>query len=431
MGIGVKSLVSNDLLLNYSIKTNPEPLVVSPRDSAANPTIAAIEIVISNNRLKPVYCTEIDFSFMISDTAQGLTESGKNILATVSPNDKWDIGETGEGQFTVTPKKQEYGEITSDGIVVQIYDIQVNKTVGNAEFYVDENSSETSFADVEKHSGTYYLAKFPYGFYVKNFHADKPFVNNGEKVTLYWIGSVNAIYTLYFSPEIPPEDVSTVRTWVSPKLNQQTVFQLTVKAQEFGETVDLVLSATVLVVNPEIIATSLQVKGDTHLNTLHVEGQSTQADTSISNLTLNGKLSGQLALAASLTAVQAFQTVSPATYVANTDGIIIGQINAPAGNSNRTSYGIIGGRSGDANVYCTGGYNVIRYMGNNNTISGSQYGNFYLPVPKGTQWSVASQLYDHNDVNPAVTFYWVALSSNNGQPTYTKISSDPSVVFPK
>ena len=441
LGLGVKATDSNTLLLTYTIDTDPAPLVVSPEDEKANPSLASLTIAVSNTSWpKGVTCKQIQFSFYIAqDSAQSLTDTDTGIHCTSTPDSNWDISETSAGVFTATPNSSGDSLITSQGLIFQIYNIRINTTPGNALFMINE-ISDAAGAESGDHSGTFYLAKFPYSFYVKNYHASKPIVDNNEPVTLYWTGSVNASYSLAFSPGSPPVDVSTVRTWTSDPLTQATVFQLTVKAQVLGETLDAVLSVTVLVNQPEIEATSLKVTGDSELNTLNATGDTTLStvkansintpSADITNMQLNGILAGSLTLNATLGALQNFVQITPATYQANTDGFIIGLINSASGNSEQISYGIIGARSGDLTLFATGGFIMIRYIGPSNVVSGSQYHNICLPVLKGTQWSVAFQKHSGNQVDPVYAFYWAALSNNNGQATYTKVSDTPSVTFP-
>jgi hypothetical protein len=284
-----KSKAANAGLLSYGINTKPDPLEVSPKDG--NPSMASLVITVSNNSLDPIYCNKIVFSFPIGDLAQDLASTSKGILVSAEPSDKWNIAMTGDGTFTVTPKKPEDNLITTDGISFNIFNIQVNKQVGIFTLNATEITSNDNI-HFEQRSNDFEIGKFPYGFYVSNFAASAPMVKNGDQVTLTWAGSDLAKYTMFF--DTAAVDVTNVRSWLSGKLRHTTTFALQARVQYEGETLDTYLYVTVIVSDPDFTATTLRVlqastlEGATQVGvSLKVTGDTTLANVTGKNITAN------------------------------------------------------------------------------------------------------------------------------------------------
>ena len=248
---------TNEGLLSYGITTNPDPVQVSP--ASGNPAIASLVITVSNNTSKAIYCNKLTFSFPVGDLAQDLAPDSGGILVSANPSDKWQIGTTSDGVFTATPKSPSDNKITKDGLSFQIYNIQVNKQVGTFTFSIVEHSSVDNKKFSDK-ANSHNMAKFPYGFYVNNFAASVPMVDNGNPVTLTWSGSDLGSYTILYGTQ--SVDVTEVRSWTSPGITDTTTFALKASVQEQGETVDNYLYVTVIVNQPEIKCTSLTATGD-------------------------------------------------------------------------------------------------------------------------------------------------------------------------
>lgn len=306
--------VENAGLLSYGITTNPLPLQVSP--ASGSPSLSSLVFVVSNNTSKPIYCKQIEFEIQLGDDPQQLTNDASSILVSCNPSSAWQISQIGTtGVFVASPLKPEDEEITLEGLSFQIFNIPVNKAVGATTVYVRETSSLTSGSGFEKRDNSYGLVKFPYGFYFGNFAASKPLVGNLQPVTLSWNGADIATYTMIYDDKLV--DVTNVRSWISPPLTRATTFQLKASVQQYGETVDTYLSVTVIVANPDIVATSLDVlktsklEGDVTAgaafdvagaarlaSTLSVAGISTLADASAKSLNVgNAATFGSLAVA--------------------------------------------------------------------------------------------------------------------------------------
>ena len=481
MGVSFTTSVDNNCLLDYAISTSPDPLQASPLQG--NPSIAALTIVVSNGTTDPIYCDRITFSFDIGPLAQNLTNVGKGILCAASPSDQWRIAGNDEGVFVATATKPEYREITTNGLVFQIYNVQVNQQVGTFAFNVDEHSSPDNIT-YQDHYNTYNIAKFPYGFFVNNFIANKPQVQNGETALLTWIGSDLATYTILYDNQ-PPVDVTNVRSWKTPPLNHDTNFILKASAQSLGETVNTYLSTVVSVANPVLNATSLTVlqtsalHGNTAVGTttanasltvsgglgvsgaaqagslstpgnvtagsLNVSGNSslagvTTGNLSSSNTTVAGTLSvgqtsnladtiirGALSSSGTVGLLGNAQGVRGGMYGAKTDGFVVGII-GHGGNPGSRSVGWIYGSTAGYTVQTTGGNNVywlsVDFWGKVSWSVANTPSHFILPVKKGNSWSANLQLPNpnNNEANPSASFFWVPLGVGNAAETLEKIS---------
>ncbi|MEO0875020.1 MAG: hypothetical protein AAFY48_10475, partial [Bacteroidota bacterium] len=266
-----KAKATNEGLLSYGITTNPDPIQASPQEG--NPSLTSITITVSNNTYDPIYCNQIVFSLPIGGEAQDLAEDSDSILATATPPDKWTISKSEEdpGVFTAKPIKPEDNLITTDGLSFRLRDIPANTEVGTFSLEVHENSSEDD-KSFPKKTNTYDLAKFPYGFYVNNFAASAPSVDDGGTVTLTWDGSDLAAYEIHYDNQ--QVKVTNQRKWTSPFLHQTTTFALKASVQEQGETVDNYQYVTVIVANPDIKATTVTTTGGIQVGTnLDVNGK--------------------------------------------------------------------------------------------------------------------------------------------------------------
>ncbi len=247
-----KLSTTNEGLLSYRVTANPDPVHVSP--DSGNPAAASLVIAVSNNTSHAIYCDKLTFSFPIGDLAQDLTSDSAGILVSVNPSDKWQIGITSDGVFTATPKSPSDNKITTDGLSFHIYNIQVNKQIGTFTFSIVEHSSVDNKKFSDK-ANSYDMAKLPDGFYVNNFAASAPMVDNGNPVTLTWSGSDLGSYTILYGAQ--SVDVTEVRSWTSPGITDTTTFALKASVQVEDGTVDNYLYVTVIVNQPEIKCTSL------------------------------------------------------------------------------------------------------------------------------------------------------------------------------
>ncbi|NUR91439.1 MAG: hypothetical protein HOY71_45830 [Nonomuraea sp.] len=243
-------------LLAYAITTDPAPLQVSP--VSGNPSQGALTIVVSNNTSQVIYCEQIQFSFPIGPLAQDFTNTATGILTAAAPSGQWELTQTSDGVFTALPTAPEYQEITTDGLVFQIYNVVVNEQVGTFTLAVQETSSPDG-SQWRVETGAFDLAKFPYGFFFGNLAPSAPLAPYQGSVELTWTGSDGPTYTMSSSDGTPPADVTDTRSWTSCPLTGDTTFLLTASLQELNETVNAYQSTTVIVADPSLTATDLTV----------------------------------------------------------------------------------------------------------------------------------------------------------------------------
>lgn len=242
----------NTTLLDYAVSTDPNPVQVSSLDGASS--IAALTIVVSNGTSAVLYCNEISVALRIGNTASDLAESSSAIHCSAPDGWKIDESKSGNGVFVFVPVNS--NRIAENGLAFHFYNIVVNTVVGVTLLGLGELSSSDGTTFQER-SSTYQVAKFPYNFFVRNFTTGTPQISNGQSVTLTWIGSDNAVYSILYQEQ--SVDVTNVRRWQSPPLTRDTTFLLKVKVNVQGELVETQLSTSVNVLNPDIQATTLTV----------------------------------------------------------------------------------------------------------------------------------------------------------------------------
>ncbi len=442
---------SSNTLLDYSANTMPDPLQASP--AQGNTVYAAISFVVSNGSRQAVSLAQLQFTFPIGTLAQQLTNDPNAILYNASPEGQWNIAMTSPGIFTAVPASGTPISVTTDGIVFQFYNIPVNQQTGTVQVTINETASDASNPS-QVRTALFSLAKFPYGFFFGNFTAQVPMVQDQQKVTLTWQGSDQATYTMNYGVP-PPVDVTNTRTWTSPALTSDTTFLLTAKVIAQGETVTRDLTVTVIVANPELKASTLQVSGVSSLqgavtagstlivngaltaaaatninNTLAVTGNTTLANATINqlltasggvttgNLTVgnvaslnNTSINGVLTASQLVGMISGAAAIQPGTYSVTTDGFITGSVYSPA-DINKVAVAWIGASCNGASVMATGGNAVFMYRedgSNRYWCWGSNPQSFILPVKKGTSCSVSVSYGQKNELNPTVGFYWIPI----------------------
>lgn len=244
----------NNALLDYAVSTDPQPLQVSSADGAVS--LASVTVVASNGSSDVIYCNEVALVISIGDAAPDLTTAQNVPDIGVTPPDGWklDEGKSGNGTFVFVPVGS--NEVTADGLTFNLYNIKVNGQVGITVLTINETASGDG-QKFEERTNSYELAKFPYQFFVADFTAQTPQVNNGDTVTLTWRGSDNAVYAILYHGQTV--DVNDARSWQSPPLTRNTTFLLRARVQVQGETVDTYLNTSVNVLNPDLQATTITV----------------------------------------------------------------------------------------------------------------------------------------------------------------------------
>lgn len=468
-------LFASNTLLAYSLVTSPAPVQVSPQSGP--PSIASLTLVISCPlTVSQITVSQINFNLPVGDPknpdATDLTDTATGISPSVSSSgtDPWQIGPgAAAGSFVLKPGAGGSGVITSQGLTVTFIGIQVSPIVGTAMLSIVEVATADSTSPQPRQCSIA-VPKFPYGFYAGNFDANVPMVQNGQTVILSWIGSVQAVYTMLWAKS--SQDVSKVNQWTSPALTDTTTFILEVSAQHGGQTVKLYFSLTVVVANPDITATALQVLTTSSLagnvtvgsasaaavltvngtssattvnaGTLNSSGAATLAGLSVpgaatlgsltipgaanigsvqtSNLsagttslgatTINGlnARAGQVAMTGGPQAITPGSWQTPAAFRAPTDGFAIGVIGNPASFTDGCMcWGF--GQSNGVTVFVTGG-NVGYFGPAWSDYMGSNPNSFILPVAAGATFYIAVQQGTAGQQsNAPYWFYWVPVGS--------------------
>lgn len=142
--------------------------------------------------------------------------------------------------------------------------IVMNTTPGVFKIKAVENSASPGSNDFQDRTGWRWYGKFPYQFFMRNLVAGASSVKAGESVHLSWIGTQMGKYTMNWYDADGPQsaDVTDVRNWQSPPLQQDTVFELVGVANTPGALTQS-LHATVFVQNAAITATDLTASGGT------------------------------------------------------------------------------------------------------------------------------------------------------------------------
>jgi hypothetical protein len=175
-------------LLAYAVQTTPDPLQASPQ--TGDPSLAALTIIVANQKGYGIKCQSISFSFLQGTNARDFFSDSTGI-ATSAPKG-WSISQEGS-LFTATPETAQDGEIGPAGLVFFISNIPVNDQPGTTEMIITEvTSSKTGTLSIP-------LAKFPPQFYVGEFKATPDTVEQGGSTVLTWGGAGGANYEIHYT----------------------------------------------------------------------------------------------------------------------------------------------------------------------------------------------------------------------------------------
>lgn len=445
--------VTSNTLLDYSLETLPDPLQSSPPQG--NVVYGALSFVVSNGGNSVVNVSQLQLTLPVGSLAQQLTNNAGAILWATSPGTLWNVTMSSPGVFLLLPQSGGSVPVSTDGMVIQLYNIPINQQVGTAAVTVTETASSEA-SPSQARNAVFNVAKFPYGFYFANLTAQVPMVEEGATVTLTWNGSDNATYAMQWNEE-PAVDVTNVRSWTSPALTSATTFVLRATVVSQGETVVSDLSTTVIVANPELQASSLQVTGISNLqgattigtgstqatvngnltvngNTLLSGGITLSGNTVASSVAVNGALNSgtsatfnNVAINGTLSAIKGAQGVGQGTYTANTDGILVAYI---------SSGGAAPGNSCQGYIIVTMPYETFWLSGGNYSAPGT-YNNggstMSLPLAKGQSCSIAYQNGSYNNNTPYRSVYFLPLGNiPQGSQTLIQISEEtPKIELPQ
>ncbi|MBC7910626.1 MAG: hypothetical protein H7Y30_09005 [Pyrinomonadaceae bacterium] len=177
---------------------------------------------------------------------------------------------------------------------------------------------------------------------------------------------------------------------------------------------------------------TLGVSGQTNLTNAIVGGTLTASGSStLSNTAVNGTLgvSGAASFSGGLFGTNspvgimtAAQGVNPGSFVAHTDGLVIGAVSWPANPDLYCMCWIIGNTNGIV-VAATGGNHGA--FANDWTKWRASNGNtFMFPVSKGNRWSLGVAQAPSNEIAAPTSFYWVPLGTAANGNTFERVSDE-------
>jgi hypothetical protein len=281
------ALQNTSTLLTYAMMTMPSPVSVSP--SPQNPAQLVLTIVVSCPRNVGVaMVSQIGVTLPVG---KGASPDPTDLTETAPPASAASITSTGgeqwtaaaglaPGVFLLTPPGGMF-PVAQGSLTITIVGIAVSTLVGTALITINEwaaqgNAQPPPPRSAPSGTGTIAVAKFPSGFYAFDFTAGTPQINSGQTVTLSWVGSTNAIYTLKYADQ--SVSVSAVRSWTSPPLYTTTAFILTASSTQNGQTVSLDLSTVVIIAAPAVVSFTATPSEIDYNQTVTLDWRSTSAD---------------------------------------------------------------------------------------------------------------------------------------------------------
>ncbi|MFG2910419.1 hypothetical protein ACGF13_35905 [Kitasatospora sp. NPDC048286] len=248
----------SDVLLRYSVTSDPDPLQVSTGDKEADATLT---ITFRGTNPK-TYVRGLRITLPVGSDAASLTDDPKAIHTSVTPQKKWTIDSDGDGTFTVTPRGGETSMTLNDAATIELSAIPVNTAVGNLSVTVEETTSGDG-SDYAPRTAAFGLSKWPAGFVFGDFRPDRAMVANGDPCTLTWVANSPARYTLYCDTN--QVDVSNTQSYTVSSLHHTTGFLLQAGYTDHGDTVTHALTTLVTVDHPDVAASDLSADGTVKL----------------------------------------------------------------------------------------------------------------------------------------------------------------------
>jgi microcystin-dependent protein len=260
--------------LTYALQVDPAPLTVSL--SQEDPQPLALRIVVTNATGADVTVGSITFSLPIGEDATDLTWTTDNSEMEASNETEWGCEEpplttSGQAPYVLQPATGPSVVLAAGAsVTVGIFKLGAGLTPGTSTIGVTEvlstGKGATSFA----------VTTFPYGFYFNQLTASvlegsvpTPVaqVALNQTVTLSWNSSVvePSAYEIYYSDAVKGQTKVTPEhadSWTSLGLTSDTTFVVAVQVKLAGGVpLTAVMSVTVSVQNPALIASSATVSG--------------------------------------------------------------------------------------------------------------------------------------------------------------------------
>lgn len=430
--------------LQYELSSTPSPLQASPADSTKPLATAELTVIASNPNRGPVHVASVSIAFDVAppgdeNDATYLTSVSTGIVFEVMGDPgqaTWTVTNDGTGTFTVTARAGSV-PIASQGLAFLLRNIRPNRNAGTFDLTISETllgggANEITLQD----------SKFPFQFTLDNFHADESSVAQGAGTTLRWNGGVGATLTIFHPGG--SADVTGTNSWPTGNLTRDTEFVLQASVGTVAfvtwsltvEVADQILELTSLTVTQatrlkgpttigaETAPASLDIRGD-----VGVSGAFTAKTAEIlDHLAVRG-LNVDKWLAASSAAInvltQGEVVGGPGTFLAHTDGFLVGNV-LPPPNVNSPCICLMKLSNEDGVfAYATGGSHafkisigggVVGMAGNANSAT--------LPVRAFSHCYLSIARAGINDLggDPPTAIWWVPLGAAISGETLTKIS---------
>ncbi|MFF9703582.1 hypothetical protein ACF1FE_20695 [Streptomyces griseofuscus] len=255
------TVLTASTLLGYTIEPDPDPLTVS---TAKDPVVGRLDITVGVGNQGPAYCKKVTVRIPIGTSASALTENRAPLTSTTVGASGWTARPGyAEGTWHVFDFVAERPvQVTERAVTLVISHIEVNKTAGNANIEITEETSPTNSSYTSKTTEAT-VTKFPAEFTFRNFRPVKVMVANGEPAILRWDGSTDAAYTMFWDRR-KEQDVSNVREWTTPEpLTAPTGFMLQATVTASGDTLTHTLTTVVMVERPDLEVGHLDIAGRT------------------------------------------------------------------------------------------------------------------------------------------------------------------------
>lgn len=272
--------------LNYALQIDPAPFTVSiPQE---NPVTGSLEFVVTNGTSAGIAVTSITFPLVIGTGSDCMTTTTAGIDTSVSDTVNWTLTgpptpvTNGTADYILEPAVQGYELPAGASVVVQIFGFQTIQTPGNSLIQVKEIIGSLAPAYCN-----FTVTTFPTGFYFRSLSATVlsglslvpvAQIATGSRVVLTWNSSVVDLsaFTIYYSDQNNGQQTarpSDVGEWLSPPLSCDTVFTVVVTiSAEGGQPLTASMTTSVSVLNPSLVAASINTGTAIVANDLTVSG---------------------------------------------------------------------------------------------------------------------------------------------------------------
>lgn len=461
----IKSFATNNNLLTYGLSSEPDPIGVSPG-------VATLNIVVSNTTDAPIWCDQIQVEYPVGPDAQEMTTDPGTIATVVSPPNWRQIArDPGLITFGPTEPKyaeittdgllfQLTGIAVNAKVGTFILGVKERSRVGEDPYSPHRNDYQVSkfpygwflsdFApttpQVEAGRPAVLSWQASSGGQLEIFYGSRPpvDVSSGPPFTSEPL-AVDTVFILKASLQIGGETVehylTTSVTVANPALTASTLtvsgyaqlkggVDVTHDARVAGGvsaaglassggasvagalTAGSVTAGSVESTGPAVLQSSLTARGNSVLGgTLEVGGAARLLSTLTAQgaTTLNGALvNGLLQLTGRVSAFGQPSAVKPGSYVATTDGLLIGAASQGGNDSTKKSVGWVGGFSNGVDVRATGGNHVVK-LWTFSTDYSSNPNSFVLPVLSGASYAANIWPGNGNEVDPTLSLWWVPI----------------------